>query len=204
MTNVVASISLKKKEKLSLRKVAPGLSRVRVAITWCAIPGEDSVDLDLSGLMLNEKDRIMTQQDFIFYGQEISPEGSVHYLGDNRKGSVDDGSGSLGDSEAIKVDLDKVPERVKRIVFAVTIDGAAAKRQKFKHAAQAVARLFNDVTGAEIARFPLEGDFKEDSAMLMVDLHREGDSWNFDPIGQGFAGHLGDICNSFGLDIGYD
>ncbi|WP_408601213.1 TerD family protein [Pseudomonas sp. PLMAX] len=203
MTNVVASISLKKKEKLSLRKVAPGLSRVRVAITWRAVQGQE-VDLDLSGFMLNDKDRILTQQDFIYYGQEISPDGSVHYLGDNRKGSVDDGSGSLGDSEAIKVNLDDVPERVKRIVFAVTIDGADEKRQKFKHASEAVARLFNDVTGAEIARFPLEGDFKEDSAMLMVDLHREGDSWDFNPIGQGFKGHLGDICNSYGLDIGYN
>lgn len=204
MTNVVASISLKKKQKLSLRKEAPGLSRVRVAITWRAIPGQDSVDIDLSGLMLNDKDRVMTQQDLIFYGQEISPDGSVHYMGDNRKGSVDDGSGDLGDSEAIKVDLDKVPERVKRIVFAVTIDDADKKRQRFKHASEAVARLFNDVTGAEIARFPLEGDFKEESAMLMVDLHRDGDNWNFEPLGQGFPGHLGDICNSFGLDIGYD
>lgn len=205
MTAIVASsMTLRKKEKLSLRKAAPGLTRVRVAITWRAKPGEEAVDLDLSGLMLDEHDRIMVEQDFIFYHQPISPEGSVHYMGDNRKGSEDDGTGSLGDSEAIKVDLSKVPGRVKRIVFAVTIDEAEKKRQTFQHASEAVARLFNDITGDEIARFPLEGDFKKDSAMLMVDLHRDGESWNFEPIGQGFEGHLGDICKSFGLDIGYD
>lgn len=200
--NVVATISLKKQQPLSLRKIE-NLKRIRVAITWKAMPGK-SVDLDLSGLMLNEIDRITVQQDFIFYAQPISPEGSVHYLGDNRKGSVDDGSGSLGDSEAIKVDLERVPERIKRLLFVVTIDGAPQNGQTFEDASGAVARLFNDETGQEVARFPLEEDFKGNSSMLMVDLHREGDNWSFTPIGQGFKGHLGDICKKHGLDIGYD
>ncbi|WP_338924152.1 TerD family protein (plasmid) [Pseudomonas silesiensis] len=201
MNNVVAtSITLAKREKLSLKKARPSLTEVSVAITWHVSDKKGpSVDVDLSALMLDENNRILTEQDFIYYGQHASPEGSVLYLGDNQTGSKE---GDEGVSEAIKVTLNNVPERVKRILFVVTIDEAVKRRQTFEKAKNAVAQLFDKSNDQEIARWPLKDDYKEDSAMLMCDLHRNGNGWDYEPIGQGYQGDLEGICKDHGLVFG--
>jgi tellurium resistance protein TerD len=197
---VATSITLAKREKLSLKKTRPSMTNVRVAIYWGA-NGKNGpkVDVDLSALLLDKDNRIMTEQDFIFYHQHSTPDASVVYLGDNREGSKE---GAEGDSEAIKVALDNVPERIKRILFVVTIDEAAKLRQTFALAKDAVARLFDDVTGQEVARWPLKDDYKDDIAMLMCDLHRNESGWDFEPIGQGYKGDLEGICKDHGLVFG--
>jgi tellurium resistance protein TerD len=194
---VATTITLAKRQKLSLKKTRPSLTEVRVAISWnVSEKNGPKVDVDLSALLLDKDNRIMTEQDFIFYHQHSSPEGSVLYLGDNREGSKE---GEEGDSEAIRVVLDGVPERIKRILFVVTIDDAIKLRQNFGLAKNAVARLFDNTTGQEIARWPLKDDYKEDVAMLMCDLHRNEAGWDYEPIGQGYKGDLGGICADHGL-----
>lgn len=197
-TPVVAkTITLGKREKLSLKKTRPSMTNVRVAIYWSANDKNGpKVDVDLSALLLDEHNRIMTEQDFIFYHQHSSPDASVVYLGDNREGSK---IGAEGDSEAIKVALEDVPVRIKRILFVVTIDDAVKLRQNFGLAKDAVARLFDNTTGQEIARWPLKDDYKEDIAMLMCDIHRNEAGWDFEPIGQGYKGDLEGICRDHGL-----
>lgn len=199
-TIVTKTLTLAKREKLSLKKTRPSLVEVRVAIAWNVNDDRGpAVDVDLSAFMLNEHNRIMSDQDFLYYGQHVSPEGSVHYLGDNQQGSKE---GEHGDTEAIKVTLDTVPERVKRILFVVTIDEAAKRSQTFAKAKNAMAILYDNVTNQEIARWPLKDDYKEYSAMLMCDLHRNGAGWDYEPIGQGYRGDLGDICKDHGLVFG--
>lgn len=194
---VTSTLTLKKGAKLTLKKVRPNLLEARVAITWQKADSKaQSVDVDLSALMLSANNRIVTDQDFIFYHQQISPEGSVHYLGDNREGSTD---GDEGDSEAINIQLQKVPVRIERILFVVTIDEAAQKRLNFGKAKNLVARLFDNVSGEEIARWPMHEDYNNYSAMLMCDLHRNEAGWDYMPIGQGSHGDLESICRDHGL-----
>lgn len=194
---VTSTMTLKKGAKLTLKKVRPSLLEARVAITWQKPDSKaQSVDVDLSALMLDENNRIVTEQDFIFYHQPISPEASVHYLGDNQEGSNE---GDDGDSEAINVRLQKVPVRIARILFAVTINEAAERRLNFGKAKNLVARLFDNVSGEEIARWPMQEDYNNYSAMLMCDLIRNEAGWDYTPIGQGSHGDLESICRDHGL-----
>jgi len=49
--------------------------------------------------------------DTVYFGQLKSRDGSIVHTGDNRTGDGD------GDDEQILVDLDKIPENIKSLVF---------------------------------------------------------------------------------------
>jgi tellurium resistance protein TerD len=81
-----------------------------------ATDGHD-FDLDTSVFLLGSNGKVRTDQDFIFYNNLKSPDGSVAHMGDNRTGAGE------GDDEVIKVNLANVPPDVEKIVITVTILG---------------------------------------------------------------------------------
>ena len=78
-------------------------------------------DLDASVFMLHSENKIISDSQFIFYGQLLYPCRSIEYTGDNLTGEGD------GDDESIKVNLDEVPAEVDKIVIGVTIHETASK-----------------------------------------------------------------------------
>ncbi|RYY09965.1 MAG: chemical-damaging agent resistance protein C, partial [Alphaproteobacteria bacterium] len=53
----------------------------------------------------------------------------------------------------------------------------------------------------EIARYDLSEDASTETAMVFGELYRHGADWKFKAIGQGFAGGLGPLAQSFGVNI---
>ncbi|MDR8290651.1 TerD family protein, partial [Acinetobacter baumannii] len=76
----------------------------------------------------------------------------VQHQGDNRTGEGD------GDDEQVKIELAKVSAAVKKLVFAVTIHEAEARKQNFGMVSNSYMRVVNNDNGAEIARFDLSED----------------------------------------------
>ena len=188
------ALSLSKGGNLSLSKEAPGMTKVLVGLVWDArtTDGQD-FDLDASAFLLKADGKVRADSDFIFYNQLKSVDGSVEHTGDNRTGEGD------GDDEAIKVDLSKVPADIDRIAFTVTIHEADARKQNFGQVRNAFIRIVNQDNNSEVARYDLAEDASTETAMIFAELYRNGAEWKFRAVGQGFAGGLKPLAESYGL-----
>ncbi|TCM66458.1 tellurium resistance protein TerD [Acinetobacter calcoaceticus] len=190
------AISLNKGGNLSLSKTDPNLTKVLVGLGWDArsTDGAD-FDLDASAFLLGANDKVRGEQDFIFYNQPRSAEGSVEHTGDNRTGAGD------GDDESIKIELNTVPADVQKVVITVTIHDAETRRQNFGQVQNAFIRIVNDQSQVEIVRFDLNEDYSTETAMVFGELYRHNNEWKFRAVGQGYAGGLRAMCNQYGINI---
>ena len=190
------AISLSKGGNISLSKEDPQLVRVLAGLGWDTrtTDGQD-FDLDASAFMLNEAGKVRSDGDFIFYGQLRSVDGSVEHTGDNRTGEGD------GDDEALKINLQRIPADVHKIVITVTIHEADARRQNFGQVQNAFVRIVNEDTGREVTRFDLGEDYSTETAMIFGELYRHNGEWKFRAVGQGYAGGLRAMCHQFGVNV---
>lgn len=190
------AVSLKKGGNVSLSKTSPELKRILVGLGWDA-RATDGVDFDLdaSAFLLAESGKVRRDEDFVFYGQLASLCGSVEHTGDNRTGDGD------GDDEAIKIDLSKVPESVRRIAITVTIHDHQARRQNFGQVSDAFMRIVNLDNDIEIARFDLSEDYGTETAMIFGEVYSHNGEWKFKAVGQGFSGGLEAMCHQFGVTV---
>lgn len=190
------AVSLSKGGNVSLSKEAPGLRGVRVGLGWdTRVTDGSAFDLDASVFLLNEGGRVRSDADFVFYNNKNGANGAVVHQGDNLTG---EGS---GDDEVVVVGLDQLPADIQKLSFAVTIHEAEGRRQNFGMVSNAYIRVVNSDGGTEIARYDLSEDASTETAMIFGDLYRHNGEWKFKAIGQGFAGGLGPLAQSLGVNI---
>lgn len=190
-------VSLSKGGNVSLSKEAPGLSAIVAGLGWDAraTDGTD-FDLDASVFILGENGKARSDSDFVFYNNAKSSDGSVEHTGDNRSGEGE------GDDEQVKIALGKVPADATRLVFAVTIHEAEARKQSFGQVQNAFMRIVNQDGGAELARYDLSEDFSTETALIFGEVYRNGSEWKFKAVGQGFAGGLSALAREHGINLG--
>ncbi|MEV4433210.1 TerD family protein [Streptomyces sp. NPDC049555] len=189
-------VSLSKGGNVSLTKAAPNLTAVVVGLGWDArtTTGTD-FDLDASALLTNDQGKVANDQNFVFFNNLKSPDGSVEHTGDNLTGEGE------GDDETIKVNLAAVPADVAKIVFPVSIYEAEARQQSFGQVRNAYIRVVNQADNTELARYDLSEDASTETAMVFGELYRHGAEWKFRAIGQGYASGLRGIAQDFGVNV---
>ncbi|MFC8918604.1 TerD family protein [Streptomyces sp. NPDC047821] len=189
-------VSLSKGGNVSLTKEAPGLTAVTVGLGWDVrtTTGTD-FDLDASAILVNEEGKVRNDQDFVFFNNLKSADGSVEHTGDNLTGEGE------GDDEQVKVDLANVPADVAKIVFPVSIYDAETRQQSFGQVRNAFIRVVNQAGGTEIARYDLSEDASTETAMVFGELYRHGTEWKFRAVGQGYASGLRGIAQDFGVNV---
>ena len=189
----------KKKKKggnVSLTKADAGLKVVMTGLGWDQrVTDGSAFDLDASVFMVGENGKVLSDANFIFYGQKTSPCGSVEHQGDNRTGE------GAGDDEQVKIDLSKVPADVKKLVFAVTIHEAEQRKQNFGMVSNAYIRMSNNESQVELARFDLSEDASVETAMIFGELYLHNGEWKFKAVGQGFAGGLPALATAHGVNL---
>ncbi len=190
-------VSLTKGGNVSLSREAPGLASVDVGLGWDARVSDGAAfDLDAVAFLLGGGGRVRSDGDFIFFNNLRSADGAVEHLGDNRTGAGD------GDDEVLSVDLARLPNEVSKVSFAVAIHEADARRQNFGQVGNAFIRVLDKGSGRELARYDLSEDYSVETALIFGEIYRHNDEWKFKAIGQGFAGGLGPLAESFGVSIG--
>lgn len=190
------AVSLSKGGNVSLSKEAPGLTGVNVGLGWdTRVTDGSAFDLDASVFVLNETGNVRSDADFVFYNNKTTAGGAVEHKGDNTTGE------GAGDDEVVAVKLDQLPADVTKLSFAVTIHEAEGRKQNFGMVSNAYIRVLNAAGGTEIARYDLSEDASTETAMVFGELYRHGGEWKFKAIGQGFAGGLGPLAQSFGVNI---
>ncbi|BDS28570.1 TerD family protein (plasmid) [Aeromonas caviae] len=189
-------VSLQKGGNVSLTKADAGLKVVMTGLGWDQrVTDGSAFDLDASVFMVGENGKVLSDANFIFYGQKTSPCGSVEHQGDNRTGE------GAGDDEQVKIDLSKVPADVKKLVFAVTIHEAEQRKQNFGMVSNAYIRMSNNESQVELARFDLSEDASVETAMIFGELYLNNGEWKFKAVGQGFAGGLPALATAHGVNL---
>jgi tellurium resistance protein TerD len=95
-----------------------------------------------------------------------------------------------------------VPAEVDKIVFAVSIYDAEARRQSFGQVRNAFIRVVNADDGVELARYDLSEDASTETAMIFGEVYRRGAEWKFRAVGQGYVSGLAGIATEFGVNVG--
>jgi tellurium resistance protein TerD len=190
------AVSLSKGSNVSLSKEAPGLKTVRVGLGWDTRATDGSgFDLDASVFVLNEGGKVRSDSDFVFYNNKAGADGAVTHQGDNTTGEGE------GDDEVVVVNLDKLAADIAKLSFCVTIHDAEARKQNFGMVTNAFIRVVNEDDGKELARYDLSEDASTETAMIFGELYRNSGEFKFKAIGQGFAGGLGPLAKSFGVNM---
>ena len=181
-------LSLAKGQRVSLEKVAPGLVEIFVGLGWDikATDGGSDFDLDASVFLLGNNQKLISDQHFIFYNNLTSPDAnkSVQHMGDNLTGAGE------GDDEVIKINLQKVPPEVQKIVVTVTIYEADKRSQNFGQVANAFVRLVNASNQQEVVRYDLTEDYSIETALIMTEIYRKNGEWRVNAVGAGYKGGL--------------
>lgn len=182
-------VNLEKGQKISLAKDdGSALTKVTMGLGWDAVQqkkgflkslfgggGQTSIDLDASCGMFDENKEPV---DFVWFNQLKSKDGSVVHSGDNRTGEGE------GDDEQIIVDLSKVPDNVKYLVFTVN----SFRGQTFNEVENAFCRLL-DSSNVEIAKYTLSGG-GDYTAMIMAKLYRHNEEWKMHALGEPTSGRV--------------
>ena len=190
------AVSLSKGGNVSLSKEAPGLKTITVGLGWDPrVTDGAAFDLDASVFMVKADGKVIGDVGFIFYNNKSSADGSVAHQGDNTSGEGE------GDDEQVKVNLEKLPAEVDKLIFAVTIHDFATRKQNFGMVQKAFIRVVNDADGKELARFDLSEDASTETAMVFGEIYRNAGEFKLKAIGAGFAGGLGPLASSYGVSI---
>lgn len=190
------AVSLSKGGNVSLSKEAPGLRNITVGLGWDQrVTDGSAFDLDASVFVVDGAGRVLDDRHFVFYGNKATPDGAVAHQGDNLTGQGD------GDDEKVKVDLVRLAPGAEKLVFAVTIHEADQRRQNFGMVQNAFIRVVNDADNRELARYDLSEDASTETAMIFGEVYRHNGEFKLRAIGQGFAGGLGPLARSFGVNV---
>lgn len=160
---------------------------IKIALGWDIL--DSRCELDASAFMLGGNNRVISDDWFIFYGQDTSPDGSVKYS-----------TVQSGDDAVIDINLTRVNPAVQKIVFSVTIYEAVAKRLNFGMTENVYARII-DSNNRETARFQLDECYSNVTAMVLGELYRYNGSWKFNAVGSGVARDLAGFCAMYGVNI---
>ena len=191
------SISLAKGGNVSLSKEEPGLTQILIGLGWDTRSSDGTdFDLDASAFLLAATGKVRGDNDFVFYNNLRTADGSVEHTGDNRTGEGD------GDDEALTIDLAKVPADVHKVAVAATIHDADSRRQNFGMVQNAFMRVVNAATDREIARYDLSEDYSVETALIFGEIYRHNGDWKFRAVGQGYQGGLAPLARNFGVDVG--
>lgn len=182
------AVSLAKGQRVSLEKVAPGLSEVFIGLGWdvkSTDTGSD-FDLDSSVFLLGANEKLLSDSHFIFYNNLTSPDPdkSIQHLGDNLTGVGE------GDDEVIKINLKKVPADVKKMVVTVTIHEAQQRNQNFGQVQNAFVRIVNAQTKQEAVRYDLVEDYSIETVLIMAEIYQKDGEWRLNAVGAGYQGGL--------------
>ncbi len=184
------SINLKKGQRISLTKAAPGLSQILCGLGWDLAtkvegrflrkPSQD-FDLDSAVLCIQPTGKLADIRDVVYYSNLQHHSGAIIHHGDNLTGA------GSGDDEQVWVDLNQLPAAIHKLVFVVTIYEALRRQQTFGQVENAFVRLVNTSNSQEIARYNLSGqNYTEATAMVMAEVYRTHDEWQMAAIGEAF------------------
>ncbi|WP_436788831.1 VWA domain-containing protein [Yinghuangia sp. YIM S10712] len=157
---------------------------LRAVVSWRTA---GAPDVDVSALLLADNGKVRGEDDFVFYNQPTHPSGAVTHAG---KQTSPDGTAT----DAVRVDLNRVPSDVVRIVIGASADGGTFGQ------VPGLALKLLDEAGREHAVFDIT-DATTETAFLFGELYLRAGAWKFRAVGQGYASGLAGLATDFGIAV---
>jgi len=184
------SVNLKKGQKISLKKAVTQLRAVMVGLGWDAAPRKgglfglrkrEEIDCDASVILCGADGKLVSPEiteSCVYFGNLRYMSDAIIHQGDNLTGAEE------GDAEKIIVDLQRLPENIAKLVFVVNIYDADKRDQHFGMIKNAYIRLVNLDSGREICRYDLSENYQGMTGMIVGELSRSSNEWEFNALGQ--------------------
>lgn len=144
-------------------------------------------DVDVSAFMLGADGKVIGDDWFVFYGQELSPDHSTKFVGDGG-----------GDREIIQIDFKKLNPGVTKIVFVLTINDALQQKLHFGMLKDAYVRIM-DKSGTVLVSFMMTEYYNNVISMMIGELYQHNGTWKFNAVGNGVAKDLAGLCALYGV-----
>lgn len=175
-------------QKTALHLQESGCTRIRFGFGWHA--NDSRCDVDASAFLLGENGRVLSDEGFVFYGQQTSSDGSVRFQ-----------PSGADDRETITVDIARIDPRIRKIVFVLTIDEALTQKLHFGMLQNVYLRILDDRDGREILSYPLGNAFENVTSMTLGELYLHQGQWKFNPVGNGVHMDLAGQCALYGVTL---
>jgi len=178
---------LSKGQKIDMTK---GRSLHRLVLSFGWELGRPDVSVDASVFLLSANNRCERDEDLIFYGNPHSTDGAVQY--------TQDGSGRTG---ALRVSLDRLPDRIDKLAITVSIYESAKRGHTMNDVTSLFVKLQDEDTGTELGSYDCGSDVSQETAIIVGELYRYQGEWKFNAIGSGFYGGLEALVAHYGLEL---
>lgn len=138
---------------------------------------------DISCFGLDEKDQCSDDEYLIFYNQKKSPCNGIIQL-----------ETPQNNSEIFEINLSKLPSKIKKLVFTMTLDGEG----NMSELKQGSLILFEN--GNLKGGYKFNGsDFNQEKSIMIAEIYFK-DEWRFTAKGHGFNGGLSALLFNFGIE----
>jgi DNA polymerase III subunit epsilon len=153
-----------------------------VNVAWRADAPAGGTDVDVVAFLVDADERVIADEDFVFYNAPVSEHGAVAMAAD-------------GDSEqSIRVDLDLVSDQHSKIIIAAALGGDAT------FGTLGAVTLSVDGDAATAATSTLDAATTE-RTMLLAEIYRRDGSWRLRAIGQGYDDGLAELATRHGVVV---
>ncbi|KGO95192.1 TerD family protein [Flavobacterium subsaxonicum] len=199
------AINLTKGQKIDLKKSSgESLTNFCVGVNWGAIETKSgflglskkvqSIDLDLSCILVNDQDKITDHLYSPLYREEVlkqfglqkgkllTTDGAMKHTGDDLAGDTggDDGL----DNEIITVDLARINANVTQIFFFLNNAG----KEDFSQIPYSKIRMYEGTPTKVVSEFAsynvsAEGQYAGKRSIIMGKLYKRDGEWKFSAIG---------------------
>ncbi|MEU0543650.1 TerD family protein [Nocardia sp. NPDC005978] len=159
--------------------------RIDVVLGWT----ESEIEVDASALLLGADRTVGSDEDFIFYNQPESPDGSVRFLG---RSATEEGA-----QARISIDLAEVPDKVHTVALVGSLTTGS-----FGDLGKLALRVV-DAAGDSLVEYAT-ADATTESAFLFGEVYRRDGAWKVRAIGQGWDSGLAGLATDFGVTVDDD
>jgi DNA polymerase-3 subunit epsilon len=151
-------------------------------VAWRADALATGTDVDVVAFLVDADERVVADEDFVFYNAPVSEHGTVAL-------SVD------GDSEqSVRIDLELVAEEHVKIVVAAALTGTAT----FGDLGAVTIGVESETATA--ANATLDAATTERS-MMLAEIYRRNGVWRLRAVGQGYDDGLADLATRYGVTV---
>lgn len=178
-------LNLSKGDKLDLSKKG-GLNLEKDMVFGLGFSGKNgrSLDLDSYVAVLDSENKPI---EFIYFSN-LNGQG-IRHNGDDTRG----GGKETDPNETIKVNLSKLDSRANTLVIGLFIYSGASNLGDVK---SAFTNLISS-TGQEVCRYNVKEQFSKYSSVVVAEVTKSGDTWEYSAVGKGSSEKYRDIKNKY-------
>lgn len=174
-----------KGQKVSLNNYQNNL--LSVGINWNQ-ENFNNYEIDSSVIMLSEKGKLEEEENFIFYNNSKS-----------KCQSIELNSSPLNNyKKSFKIDLNKSPNDISRIMFLLTIDNGDSLNHRFGNIKDIQIDLL-DSSNQVIFKYQVD-QLSSETAIILSEIYKRNNEWKFQSVGNGFNAGLDKILEEYGSD----